>query len=539
MRIGIFSALLIAWVMVGSGAAAPPDARIQPAAHVAVSAKIDKHIAANWQANQVTPAPLADDAEFLRRIYLDLVGRIPFVDDARTFLASTDPNKRRNLVEDLLEGKKDRDGNRHGSSRYVAHFSTIWRREWLPQTMSNPQFQFFGPQFESWLRKQLQNNTSYERMVRDVVTAQPFGAQPQTPDAQALSAFLFVNENKPENVAASVSRLFLGVKIECAQCHNHPFETWTRNQFWEFAAFFAGLQPTGMARRLPTEAVEIRALTIPDTNKRVTAKFLDGKDPLFQEKVSSRVTLMDWMINKDNPFFARNAVNRMWAYFFGAGLIDPLDEPGEQNPPSHPQLLDDLAKSFVASGFDLKFLIKAIVNSRAYQLSSADPKASAATERNFARMRVRGLTPEQLFDSLVAATYFHEPQPFNQRQFVAPNSARGEFLAKFSTTERLSEVQTSILQALTLMNGKLVADLTSADEKRSELLAGVLDAPFFDTRQKIETLYLATVSRKPKAVEMQRLVNFVDKGGPTGDSRKALADVFWALLNSSEFGFNH
>jgi hypothetical protein len=530
MRFSIIAALVAGLLWSPTAKADPSDAVVK---------KVNGHIASAWKANQVSPAQRADDAEFMRRVYLDLIGRIPPVKEVRDFLDNTDPNKRSKLIDDLLFGKPDETGKRNGSAGYVAHFGNIWRREWLPQSMSNPQFQFFGPQFESWMRKQLQNNTPYDRIVRDIVTAQPFGAQGQTPDTQALSAFLFVNENKPENVAASVSRMFLGVKIECAQCHDHPFETWTRNQFWEFASFFAGLQPTGMARRLPAEAVEIRSLTIPDLNKKVSAKFLDGKEPLFQDRVSSRVTLMDWMSAKGNPYFARNAVNRMWAYFFGAGLIDPLDEPGEQNPPSHPQLLEDLSQAFTASGYDLKFLIRVIVSSDAYQLSSADPKASASTERNFARMRVRGLTPEQLFDSLVSATYYRDMQMPNQRQFVAPNSARGEFLAKFSTTERLSDVQTSILQALTLMNGKLVSDLTSTDVRRSELLAGVLDTPFFNTEQKIETLYLAVVTRKPTPDELRRLTGYVDKGGATGDSRKALADVFWALLNSSEFAFNH
>lgn len=535
MKFGIASALAL--FAVYSTLAAPPD----PAA---LTNKIDKILADSWKANQVTPALRADDAEFMRRVYLDIVGRIPRVSEARDFLDSTDPNKRRLLVEDLLEGKPDDQGVRHGSSGYVAHFANIWRREWLPQTLNNPQFQFFGPQFESWMRKQLQANISYDRMVRDVVTAQPFGAQPQTADSQALAAFLFVNENKPENVAASVSRLFLGVKIECAQCHNHPFETWTRQQFWEFASFFAGLQSAGMGRRLPTEAIEIRSLTIPDLNKKVTARFLDGKDPKFQERVSSRITLMDWMVAKDNPYFARNAVNRMWAYFFGAGLIDPLDEPGEQNPPSHPELLEELAKSFAASGYDLKFLIRAIVNSEAYQRSSADPNASATTERTFARMRVRGLTPEQLFDSLVAATYFDQDVPGNQRPFAGPNTPRGEFLAKFSTTERLSDVQTSILQALTLMNGQFIQERTNPDlvltRPGASTLGSILDAPFLKTaEQKIEALYLAAVSRKPKPQELARLGEYVRKGGPTGDSKKALADIFWALLNSSEFGFNH
>jgi hypothetical protein len=348
-----------------------------------------------------------------------------------------------------------------------------------------------------------------------------------------------VNELRPAMVAAATSRLFLGVKIECAQCHNHPFDTWKRTQFWEYASFFAGLQPVDnmRIRRAPVEAIEVRSLKIPETNTTVSAKYFDGKQPKFVEKVSSRVTLAEWMTAKDNPYFARNAVNRMWGQFFGHGIIDPIDEPNDANPPSHPELLNELAKAFADSGFDLKYLIAAIVGSKAYQLSSASPSASATPDRTFSRMKVRGLTPEQLFDSLSLATGYREPtQPF-QRGFVNPGSARGEFLAKFNSTERPSEVQTSILQALTLMNGKFIGQLTSVEN--SELLAAVTSSPFMSTADKVEALYMATVSRAPRSDELTRLTAYVDRGGPKGDPRKALADVYWALLNSSEFGFNH
>jgi hypothetical protein len=340
-------------------------------------------------------------------------------------------------------------------------------------------------------------------------------------------------------VAAATSRLFLGVKIECAQCHNHPFDTWKRNQFWEYASFFAGLQPIDVmrVRRTPTEAIEVRSLKIPDTETTVKAKFLDSKEPKFKDGVSSRITLAEWMTAKDNKYFARNAVNRMWGHFFGAGIIDPIDEPNDANPPSHPELLDDLAKAFADSNYDLKYLIAAIVGSKAYQLSSSAPGASGAPDRTFSRMKVRGLTPEQLFDSLALATYYDESGTPNQRGFINPGVPRGEFLAKFNSTERPSEMQTSILQALTLMNGKFIGEMTSLERSRS--LAAVTHAPFMSTADKIEALYMAAVSRPPTAAELKKLTEYVDKGGPSGDPKKALADVFWALLNSSEFGFNH
>jgi hypothetical protein len=493
-----------------------------------LTAKIDMHIDAHWKANGVKPAELADDSEFLRRVYLDLAGRIPSVNDVHRFLNDNSPNKRAKVIDTLLAGPG-----------FANHFATVYRRDWLPQTVSNPQFQPFGVQFEQWMRKQLRENRKYDSIVRELITVPPNGVTPRgmvDPNGAPIS-FLLVNDFKPENVAAAASRLFLGVKIECAQCHDHPFDAYSREQFWEFASFFAGLTPTdARARRGPTEAIEVRSMTIPGTEKKVSAKFLiGGTAPAFKEKVSSRVTLADWMTAKDNPYFARNAVNRTWAQLFGVGLIDPLDEPGDKNPPSHPELLNDLSRSFAGSGYDVKYLIRAIVNSRAYQRSSAASGASATEERTFARMKVRGLTPEQLFDSLVEATRYREQRLGGD--FIPPQSPRAQFLARFATTERLSDVQTSILQALTMMNGNFIGEMTSVE--RSETLAGITGSSFMTTTEQVAALYIAALSRKPREAEVKKLVDYVDRGGPSGKRDKALADIFWALLNSSEFGLNH
>jgi hypothetical protein len=523
----------------------PPSDSEKSKAALALTKKIDEHVEAAWKTQEVTPAPLADDAEFFRRVHLDIVGKIPSVWDVRDFLADKRPDKRQRIIEKLLDGDVAAGKAPVG---YISHFSNVWRREWLPQTLSNPQFPYDGIQFEAWMRQKLQANTPYDQMVRALLTAplNPSPNGPYDPISFGASSFLYVNEMKPENLGAATSRLFLGIKIECAQCHNHPLDKWKREQFWEFASFFAGFQPIGQfQRRAPAEQIEIRSLTIPDLNKKVSARFLDGKEPKFKDNVSARVTLVDWMTAKENPYFARNAVNRVWAMFFGAGIIDPIDEPGDQNPPSHPELLEDLTKAFVASGYDLKFLIKAIVNSHAYQCSSAAPGASAGTERTFARMKVRGLTPEQLFDSLALATFFTEDESDEQRRFGQLGPARAEFVAKFSSTERPSDLQTSILQALTMMNGRLVGQMTSTDftkieqQKTRHLLTAIAKADFMSTADKIEALYLATLSRFPRLDEKKKLADYVDKGGPSGDKNKAIGDVYWALLNCSEFGFNH
>jgi hypothetical protein len=337
----------------------------------------------------------------------------------------------------------------------------------------------------------------------------------------------------------------MGVRLECAQCHDHPFARWSKDQFWEMAAFFSTVQPP--QRLVPGKgpaklpAPKPREIKIPGTEKVVRAKFLTGKDPERVEGMEPRKILAAWLTERDNPYFARTAVNRLWAHFFGVGLIDPVDdEPGDENPVSHPELLAELTKQFVDHDYDVKYLIRAITATQAYQRTSVQTHASQADPRAFARMPVRGLTPDQLFDSIALATGFKEPagNP-NVRQigFGNLNNARGDFLNRFAGQERATEKQTSILQALALMNGKFVADATSLE--RSTTLAAVADAPFLSLQQKIETLYLATLSRMPRPEETQRLATYVNEGGPRGDQRLALGDVFWALLNSSEFILNH
>lgn len=200
-----------------------------------------------------------------------------------------------------------------------------------------------------------------------------------------------------------------------------------------------------------------------------------------------------------------------------------------------PELLEDLSKAFVASGYDLRFLIQTITRSRAYQLTSRQTHESQANVKTFARMSVKGMTGEQLFDSLAQATGFQDPTPAQQRQFSF--GVRGQFLTKFASTEKLTEKQTSILQALTMMNGSFMADATSTD--RSQFLAGVIDAPFLNVKGKLEVLYLASISRYPSPEELAKHTSYIDRGGNSGDRDKAIGDLFWALLNSSEFMLNH
>src|SRR5579871_3523117 len=275
----------------------------------ALAALIDRALAVSWETAKVTPAPPASDEEFIGRVYLDLAGRIPSVAEIRHFLDDKRPDKRRRLVEQLLEGP-----------RYVNHFTNVWRALLLPETTTTLQARFLAPGFESWLRGKLQQNTPYDVMVRELLTVpmngngqNAFG--PQNGQASAIGFYL-AKQVKPEELAAATSRLFLGVKIECAQCHNHPFADWKRDQFWGYAAFFAGLQAQGNGDfvGIGRETPDRRELKIPGTEKVVQATFLDGKAPKWQFKTSARATLAEWMTARDNPYFARAAVNRLWGY---------------------------------------------------------------------------------------------------------------------------------------------------------------------------------------------------------------------------------
>jgi hypothetical protein len=513
---------------------APAAAKDNVADARALAERLDHYLALRWQRDKVTPAALADDAEFIRRAYLDIAGNVPPVAEVRRFLKDLSPDKRKKLIEDLLKGPG-----------YVSNMAHLWRALLLPETDANYEIRYLQPAFESWLRQQFEENVGYDKFVRQLLTV-PFGSAQNGAvpapvyggNGTSPSAFYMAKQSKPENLAATTARLFLGARLECAQCHDHPFARWKREQFWGLAAFFAGLQqPQGQGFFGPiSEVSDRREITIAGTDRVVQASFLDGGEPRWKYKTGSRTTLADWMTARENPYFARAAVNRMWAHFFGSGIVEPVDDFNEKNEPSHPELLDELAREFAAHDFDFKFLVRAIANTKAYQLTSAASDPSQDDPRQFARMAVKGLTPEQLYDSLVQATGFRDPTPANQRLYDV-QSTRAVFLSKFAAQEKRTEYQTSIPQALALMNSQLITEVTSL--QRSETLGAVAEAPFLDTGGKVEALFLAALSRKPRPEEAARLVKYVNDGGAAKDKKKALADVFWALLNSPEFILNH
>ncbi len=453
-------ALLLALASVGY--AAPPD----PAE---LAQRIDQRLAEGWKKAGVEPAAPCDDSALLRRMYVDLAGRIPTVAQTRAFLDDSRPDKRAELVDSLL-----------GSGAHATHFATFWRRTWIPQADA-PQFAGLADDVERWLAVRLQANAPYDRLVLELLSFPSNGKISATADqapAGASHSFYAASEFKPENLAANTTRAFLGINLDCAQCHDHPFSRWTREQFWQTAAFFS--RPSPAAKGKPPRL----ELAIANTDKVVTPVLLTNRELKWPDQLEAdtgRQLLARWVTSPDNPYLARNAVNRLWACFLGAGLVEPLDDLSSDNPPSHPELLDELSQAFIASGFDLNYMTKALILSRAYQQSSATPsaasaKASAADDaRLFARMPVRALTGEQLYASLRIAAGL----PSERDDVAGPEAsvARQRFVAQFRV-ERAATAQRSIVQALALMNGRLTSDLT--DVQTSPALCAVASAPFLD-----------------------------------------------------------
>lgn len=504
--IGVLATMLVA-VPRAELVAGPP---LDPSA---LARQIDEHLAARWRREKIIPAPAADDAEFLRRAYLDLTGRIPRPADVHEFLADSSADKRDALIDRLLE-----------DPRYAVHQSNVWRAELIPETAADRQAALLQRGFENWLAEKFRARTSYDRLVRELIAVPlPHDKQPaepvlRDPERPNPLAFLAAKNAKPENLAAAVTRTFLGVRLECAECHDHPFAKWSQAQFWQQAAFFGGITKQGTGLFAPLVEVRARRSVVsPHDETSYAALLLDGGEPQWSAERSSREYLADWITARDNPFFARAGANRIWGQLFGVGLVEPVDDFHDDNPPSDAELLELLAASFAESGFDVAHLTQAICRTEAYRRTSERTDPSQDETRLPARMTVKGLTGEQFFDSLALATGHRAEQD--------KGAAQRQFLNRFARLSPPGEPETSVQQALTLLNGSFVAWAT--DERRNPTLIAVTQTPGLTDEQQIEALYLATLSRKPTYAEAARLAD------------QSCGDVFWLLLNSAEFRLNH
>ncbi len=469
-----------------------------------LSFQIDQIVEQAKTRNGIVSAPHSTDAEFMRRVSLDIGGKIPPVAELRLFLNDRDSAKREKLINRLLD-----------SPGFVVHFSNIWRAILLPEASTDLQARSQMPEFDAWLREQFVKNTPFDDMVRQIINT-PLNANRLEEPSNALQgltprAYYLAKQLKPANLAASTSRVFLGIRIECAQCHDHPFDTWKQHQFWQYAAFFSNLdqlqQNAGINSQNVREVTGKPQIKIPDTDQLVEALFLDGIKPDWNKvNVNPRRRLSQWMTSPQNPYFAKATVNRVWSFLFGRGIIDPVDDFSSTNRATHPELIDLLAARFREHNYDFKYLIREITNSRTYQLSSRQTDPGQSQSEWYGKMPIRGLTAEQIYANLVQATgFFQQTTEMNVFPFGTDlNSPQTEITALFNTgLENQTETRATILQALALMNGTFITNATSLEQ--SDVFTSIVDFPGLSVEQKIEAFFLTTLSRFPTDLELKRL----------------------------------
>ena len=501
-----------------------------------MAARIDELLGASWRSAGIEPAEIADDATFLRRVSLDLNGVTPAVMEVRQFLSATEDesaretaNKRSQLVNRLLQ-----------SPRYATHMANTWRDILLPADLEPGQIQNVIS-LQTWLRQQFAENLPYDTFVAKFLS-----------ETQASGPGVFYSslELKPEKLAAKTAQVFLGVQMQCAECHDHPFDDWSQKDFWGYAAFFAQLAQDTDGRRGETQVVVDRdqgEVMLPESDKVIPPKYPAGRMADASEGGSRRLQLSIWMASRDNPFLPRAAVNRAWAHMFGRGLVEPVDEMSFQNKPSHPQLLDELAAYFARTGFDLKNLYRTLANTQAYQRASHVPAAnsgranvdevaesSALTEttQQFARMNIKTLTADQVYDSLERFLTASSDQEVLPGTMV--DQRRLQFVSQMRMqTRNERDFERGAAQALMMMNGNEAQEFTSTKKK---LFTTALMAPLLSDQDRVDALFLASVSRFPQPSESAAILAMLDV---EEDSRQVLGDVLWAIVNSAEFTLNH
>jgi hypothetical protein len=507
-----------------------------------IAAQIDRLIEAQWTVNQ-PPAPLCSDSDFIRRICLDITGRIPPVDTVMKFLDGGRTPDRIRAVDDLL-----------ASPSYGEHFGELWSDRIVPRDLPldpRPLTQWFAGCFnEGW---------GWDEVVYSLVSADgsfhPIRLRAPGSSQSPPGLFILVNSEdnlpRPDRLAGASAALFLGAQIQCAECHDHPFARWKQTDFWAMAAFFGRLSverdqpPTMRWVEAPVAADESAEIMIPSTALKsvgttVPARLLD--DAAYRasgQPVVLRQALARWMTSPENPYLAKAAVNWYWAQFFGRGLVNPVDDLHDENPPSHPAVLQLLADEFARSGCDLKHLIRCLCLSRAYQRDSRWGEAShGSNDDSYACMSVRVPNPGALYDSLVAATGFRElrmglPRSKSKLGVTMPLTPRAAFIDFFGTQRDASaatDYAYGIPQALKLLNAEVFQQVAPVAQQ--------LARSGLSRDQAVERLYLGTLARRPTPAEFSLVAEFLDRRGDAGVEGGYNALV-WVLVNGGEFAVNH
>lgn len=489
---------------------------------------IDGHVWDKLKRLGLTASDLAPDSTFHRRAFLTVIGRLPTPEETRAYLADADPKKRERLIDRLLARPE---------------YADFWANKWADLLRPNPYHAGIKATYtyDQWIREQFRKNVPYDQFVRELITA-------QGSTWKNGAAVFYRNRRVPEELAPMVSQLFLGVRLDCAKCHQHPSEKWGQKDFYSFAAFFSRIGRKGQGISAPIsggeEVVFVKetgSVTHPLTGEVLPPTPLLAKPADIPADNDPRAVLADWVTSKDNPFFAKVIVNRVWADLMGRGLVDPVDDLRDTNPPSNPALLAALADDFRKNGHDLKKLIRAIATSHAFALSSTPTERNAADTRNYSRRYRQRLRAEVLLDAVSDATGVPEKfdaMPAGSRAMEAWTVRfDSKFLDSFGRPdpnqdppcERTSD--TTVVQALHLMNAPGLAAKITAETGRAAKLAASKLTP----AEIVEELYLRTYGRKPTDDERATCVARFEKKDTT--RRTATEDLLWALVNTPEFVF--
>lgn len=496
---------------------------------------IDEMIQKAWDGAKAKPAKVASDEEYLRRVYLDILGRTPSIKETLAFLQSKESGKRQKLVDYLLE---------HPDA--AKNFANQWGVLLLGRQRQERRVD--RDALADWLRRQYLENRPWDRVAFDLITSK--GSNKENGAVNFPMAHL---ESGAVPLTSITTRLFLGKQIQCTQCHDHPSNDWKQADFWSINAFFKGVRqrevskadPTGLVSYDHTELRDEPTAEFSQYSRRnglmgiAFPRFLDGRKISQGTDVDRRLELGKFVADPGNLDLARAYVNRAWGHFLGRGFVHPVDDFGPQNPPSHPELLDRLAREFQKSGYDMKALVRWITASRVYNLSSVTPAGNEKDDALFTHMALKPMTPEQLFDSLLTATSAHragggEASDRKRQRWL------DQFVFAFANDEgdEGTSFQGTIPQALMMMNGELMDRATKGQS--GSFLADLLADAQRQSRGSpvaamVNNLYLAALSRYPTRAEMATASRYLNS---YPDTIGVLQDLFWALLNSNEFVLN-
>jgi hypothetical protein len=528
------------------------------ARRVSVRNFIDEHIFDKLDQLGIPPAELCTDGEFLRRASIDICGTLPTAEEVRQFLADSDPNKREKLIDRLLQRPE-----------YASYFALKWgdilrNRQRGLVGVGGGSGRTYG--FHKWIRDSLESNKPYDAFVREILTAR--GTMYGDNGHPAVGWYNVLKT--PQAMVDDTAQIFLGTRIQCAQCHHHPYEKWSQDDYWGLAAFFARVKLETRKDGVPREFQNALAVSIADegsvTNPQGKAyaspRPLDGQQREFAKGEDPRHALAEWVTARDNPFLARALVNRYWAHFFGQGIVNEPDDMRVTNPPSHPELLDSLAADFVQSGFDLKHLIRRITTSTTYQLSSTPNELNEKAGRSFARFQPRRLPAEVLLDAVDQVT--GSPTPYSgtnpvTRAIELPDETvplrggyTGNFLEVFGKPKRDSGCECERITAASLTQSLYLIGSEEIHRKLKDRTsqAAKLAADQRPIAEKIDELFLSVFARHLSPAELQSAESFIADELALAEQttspvqrqllyQAAYEDLIWALINTKEFMFNH